>query len=63
MKTYILVSHTEPMGDTLHGDTLENILYDINDLLGTDYSTMEGFNESEYDEWAIYEVVFPNTQT
>jgi hypothetical protein len=62
MKTYILVSHTEPMGDTLRGDTLKNVLDDINDLLGTDYSTMEEFNEAQYDEWAIYEVVFPNTQ-
>ena len=50
------------MGDTLHGDTLKSILDSFNDDFGTDYSTMEEFNESEY-EWAIYEVVFPNTQT
>lgn len=62
MKTYILLSQTEPMGDTLHGDNLKSILDSFNDDFGTDYSTMEEFNESNY-EWAIYEVVFPNTQT
>ena len=63
LKTYILHCHREHNGDTLYGDTLKNVLDNINDLLGTDYSTMEEFNENEYDEWAIYEVVFPNTQT
>ena len=50
------------MGETLYGDTLKNVLDNINNLLGTEYSTMKEFNENEYDEWAIYEVVFPNTQ-
>ena len=56
MKTYILICDTEPMGDTLHGDTLKSILDSFNDDYGTDYSTMEEFNESEH-EWTIYEVI------
>lgn len=61
MKTYILYCHTEPMGDTLYGDTLKGILDIFNEDYDTDYSTMEEFNESEH-EWAIYEVLFPDTQ-
>jgi hypothetical protein len=50
MTIYIVIEHDEPQGEDLHGITDLSLYFrDFNEDFGTDYSTMEQFNEDQID--------------
>jgi len=57
---WVVIEHAAPQGDTLFAITdLSLYLKDFNEDFGTDYSTMEEFNEDQIDR-TMYEVRIPN---
>ncbi len=60
MTVYIVIEYGEPQG-TLYAITdLSLYLRDFNEDFGTDYSTMDEFNEHQIDR-EMYAVTIPNT--
>ena len=50
MTIYIVIEHQEPQGNTLYAITDLSLYFrDFNEDFGTDYSTMEEFNEDQFD--------------
>lgn len=57
MKAYIVIEHQEPQGNTLYAITDLSLYFrDFNEDFGTDYSTMEEFNEDQFDR-VMYEII------
>ena len=57
MRAYIVIEHQEPQGNTLYAITdLSQYFEDFNEDFGTDYSTMEEFNEDQIDR-VMYEII------
>jgi hypothetical protein len=62
MTVYIIIEYAEPQGDTLSAITnLPMYFEDFNEDFGTDYSTMEEFNEDQIDR-TMYAIIIPKTQ-
>ena len=62
MTVYIVIEYGEPQGDTLSAITnLPMYFEDFNEDFGTDYSTMEEFNNHQIDR-QMYAAIIPNTQ-
>ena len=59
MKTYIVIEWGEPQGSILFAITDLSLYFrDFNKDFGTDYSTMEEFNEDQIDR-TMYEIKIP----
>ena len=59
MTVYIIIEHNEPQGEDLHAITDLSLYFrDFNEDFGTDYSTMEEFNEDQIDR-TMYEIKMP----
>lgn len=58
MKVYIIIEHFEPQGEILHPITdLDLFLKEWNEDFGTEYTTMEDFNNREINR--MYEIRIP----
>lgn len=56
MTIYIVIENDEPQGSTLFAITDLSLYFrDFNEDFGTDYSTMEEFNEDQIDR-TMYEI-------
>lgn len=63
MTVYIVIEHQGLQGDILHAITNLPLYFEFfNEDFGTDYSTMEEFNEHQIDR-VMYEVFIPNTKS
>jgi|TARA_R100000081_G_scaffold91270_2_gene68701 hypothetical protein len=63
MTVYIVIEYGEPQDDTLYAITNLPLYFEqFNEDFGTDYSTMEEFNEHQIDR-EMYAVIIPNTQS